>query len=177
MTSRRAVLGGLSAALSSCLIPLTADADTVVYAYDALGRVVTATYGNGTVITYNYDPAGNRTQVVQGDPAPSTPLTASLSVTSWAWTWAEPEPPAVPPAVTVAVAGGIAPYAYAWERVSGDSLSQANSPSSGSTSFSRDLDDYPTGPPRASIWRCKVTDSTSTIAYAGNVQVTFYHTA
>jgi YD repeat-containing protein len=34
------------------------------YTYDTLGRVSTATYPNGTVITYSYDPAGNRTQVV-----------------------------------------------------------------------------------------------------------------
>ncbi|HEY2068303.1 MAG TPA: RHS repeat domain-containing protein [Rhizomicrobium sp.] len=35
-----------------------------VYTYDTLGRVATATYDNGMVITYSYDPAGNRTQVV-----------------------------------------------------------------------------------------------------------------
>lgn len=35
-----------------------------VYTYDNLGRISTVTYGNGLIITYSYDPAGNRTQVV-----------------------------------------------------------------------------------------------------------------
>jgi YD repeat-containing protein len=36
-------------------------ASGITYTYDALGRVLTATYDNGTVIFYNYDAAGNRT--------------------------------------------------------------------------------------------------------------------
>jgi YD repeat-containing protein len=36
-------------------------ASGITYTYDALGRVLTATYDNGTVIYYNYDAAGNRT--------------------------------------------------------------------------------------------------------------------
>jgi YD repeat-containing protein len=36
------------------------------YTYDTLGRVATVTYDNGETITYTYDPAGNRTQVVTG---------------------------------------------------------------------------------------------------------------
>ena len=36
-------------------------ASGITYTYDALGRVITATYDNGTVIFYNYDAAGNRT--------------------------------------------------------------------------------------------------------------------
>ena len=36
-------------------------ADTATYAYDNLGRLKTVTYANGTIISYNYDPAGNRT--------------------------------------------------------------------------------------------------------------------
>jgi YD repeat-containing protein len=34
------------------------------YTYDTLGRVSTVTYDSGLIITYSYDPAGNRTQVV-----------------------------------------------------------------------------------------------------------------
>lgn len=40
--------------------------ETILYGYDALGRVVAVTYGNGTVTTYTYDAAGNRTQVTTG---------------------------------------------------------------------------------------------------------------
>ncbi len=39
-------------------------ADSVSYTYDALGRLVRATYDNGATIVYNYDGAGNRTSVV-----------------------------------------------------------------------------------------------------------------
>lgn len=48
----------------------SADAQTVQYTYDALGRVVTVTYSNGAVITYTYDAAGNRITVVQAPPPP-----------------------------------------------------------------------------------------------------------
>ena len=34
-------------------------ADTVSYKYDDTGRLISATYGNGTTVLYNYDKAGN----------------------------------------------------------------------------------------------------------------------
>lgn len=34
---------------------------SVSYTYDSLGRLVQVTYDNGTIITYSYDAAGNRT--------------------------------------------------------------------------------------------------------------------
>ncbi len=37
---------------------------TVTFAYDSQGRLSSATYSNGYVITWNYDAAGNRTSVV-----------------------------------------------------------------------------------------------------------------
>ena len=43
-------------------------ADTATYTYDSLGRLKTVTFANGTVITYNYDSAGNRTSVVTSCP-------------------------------------------------------------------------------------------------------------
>jgi YD repeat-containing protein len=42
----------------------------VTYAYDNLGRLSTAAYDNGKQITYNYDPAGNRTQIATANAAP-----------------------------------------------------------------------------------------------------------
>jgi YD repeat-containing protein len=42
----------------------------VTYAYDALGRLASATYDNGVIIYYYYDEDGNRlTQVVQANAA------------------------------------------------------------------------------------------------------------
>lgn len=43
-------------------------ADSADYTYDSLGRIKTVTFANGTIITYNYDPAGNRTSVVTSCP-------------------------------------------------------------------------------------------------------------
>lgn len=34
---------------------------SVVYTYDALGRLTTASYDTGVCLIYTYDPAGNRT--------------------------------------------------------------------------------------------------------------------
>ena len=44
----------------------------VIYTYDALGRVIAATYGNGTTTTYTYDPTDNRTAqtTALGSPPP-----------------------------------------------------------------------------------------------------------
>ena len=47
----------------------TMAADTATYTYDNLGRLKTITYTNGTVITFNYDSAGNRTSVVTSCPS------------------------------------------------------------------------------------------------------------
>ncbi|NDZ15622.1 hypothetical protein C7T35_17180 [Variovorax sp. WS11] len=46
-------------------------AGTVSYGYDALGRLASAVYSNGssvTAITYGYDAGGNRTSVVTTSP-------------------------------------------------------------------------------------------------------------
>lgn len=39
----------------------TAANGSVVYTYDPLGRLTTASYDTGVCIIYTYDPAGNRT--------------------------------------------------------------------------------------------------------------------
>jgi YD repeat-containing protein len=47
-------------------------ADQFTYTYDALGRLHSVTYQNGTAVTYTYDPAGNRTQVTNTPGSGST---------------------------------------------------------------------------------------------------------
>ena len=37
---------------------------SVIYTYDALGRIASASYDTGVIIIYSYDAAGNRTQQV-----------------------------------------------------------------------------------------------------------------
>jgi YD repeat-containing protein len=59
----------LLAIIASLSLASTAAAGTTSYTYDALGRVATAVYPNGTTVVYHYDSAGNRTQSVQ---APTT---------------------------------------------------------------------------------------------------------
>lgn len=53
-------------ALSTWLVPAAA-AESILYGYDALGRIVRVEYvggvNNGLIIHYSYDAAGNRLQV------------------------------------------------------------------------------------------------------------------
>lgn len=52
--------------LSSAVADMTAQAanGSVVYTYDALGRVTTASYDTGVIVIYAYDANGNRTTQV-----------------------------------------------------------------------------------------------------------------
>lgn len=42
----------------------TSYAENITYTYDELNRIIRVDYGGGTVITYTYDAAGNRTTMV-----------------------------------------------------------------------------------------------------------------
>ena len=73
----------LSCAMLALFLAGSADAATT-YTYDALGRIVTATYDNGKQIVYSYDAAGNRTQVVTqtGSNQPPVAVADSASTNS-----------------------------------------------------------------------------------------------
>jgi len=66
---RRTVL--IACVCASALAGHLAHAGSVSYGYDALGRLASAVFSNGTSttsITYSYDAAGNRTSVVTTSP-------------------------------------------------------------------------------------------------------------
>ncbi|MBO9502478.1 RHS repeat domain-containing protein, partial [Brevundimonas sp. A19_0] len=76
--SRRKVLSWLGAggALFTLLPRVALARDPVIYTYDALGRLTSAAYPTGVTVTYTYDAAGNRTQVVTSNgstPPPPPP--------------------------------------------------------------------------------------------------------
>lgn len=74
---RRALLSHACAAALAGWTARSAFAEDVVYTYDALGRIATVTYPNGATITYSYDAAGNRTQVVQVEGSPTGAFSAN----------------------------------------------------------------------------------------------------
>ena len=64
-SSKRTLLTGFITVLLACPV----SAGSVNYTYDTLGRLQTATYSNGMMITYSYDATGNRSsQVTTGAP-------------------------------------------------------------------------------------------------------------
>jgi YD repeat-containing protein len=78
----------LSAILLACLIqPPGANAanGSVVYSYDALGRVITASYDTGVIVIYTYDANGNRT--AQTINVNTQPLCLGTSAHSNPTTW------------------------------------------------------------------------------------------
>jgi hypothetical protein len=77
--------------------------------------------------------------------------------------------------VTVSVTNGRAPFTYAWSYVSGSGAT-VNSPTSATTTFTRDAAGSPGGTQYVGVYRCTVTDATGRTA-TNDVTVTTTHTS
>lgn len=176
---RRLLLGSLLGGVAAAVMLRTpARAQSVQYTYDALGRLSTATYPSGVVTRYSYDAAGNRTEVYSGTnpppppppppappPAPPGALAATVSAATWFSSAASEDAP-----VVASATGGTPPYAYVWQKVSGNPGTYSTNPSSnfGSWYFSGSG----ISPVKVSTWRCQVTDASSASTFTPNVEVT-----
>ena len=81
------VLAVLAALLTSTLQSSAFAANgSVSYAYDALGRILTASYDTGVIVIYSYDANGNRTQqVINVNTASLTWTATTTPCTSNCW--------------------------------------------------------------------------------------------
>lgn len=80
---------------------------------------------------------------------------------------------AVGNSVTVIPKGGLGPYTYNWEYVSGSVAILVDSDASATTTFSADVACVNGGLGQESgDWRCQVTDRLGQVVYTGNVTVT-----
>jgi len=62
---KRAILISTALVTGLVLMASSANAGTTTYKYDTLGRVIEVDYPDGSIITYTYDKAGNRTATVR----------------------------------------------------------------------------------------------------------------
>ncbi len=97
-------------------------------------------------------------------------LSASASASSWYMIWRWPGAPQHDPDVQIHASGGVPPYSYSWQRLSGDPSCYAVHPNSSATGFNNYI---PVGDQNAytSSWRGVVTDSTGATAVTGNIFV------
>ncbi len=80
------LFGCLLLVLAATATPAFAGSGSVAYTYDALGRILTASYDTGVIIIYSYDANGNRAQqVINVNTATLTWTVAVPTCTSNCW--------------------------------------------------------------------------------------------
>jgi hypothetical protein len=74
--------------------------------------------------------------------------------------------------VTGTVSGGVAPYTYAWQYVSGDATVAANTPTAANTSFTNAS--VPDALPKIAEYQLQVTDNNGAVVVSELVEVQLY---
>lgn len=82
MRSARRAAWVTAAAWLICMGPASTDAASVTYEHDARGRLVKATYDDGTVVDYTYDANGNRQAAAVTLPVDATPPSVPANLTA-----------------------------------------------------------------------------------------------
>lgn len=104
--------GALIALVAALLCSVSTSAlsagGTIVYSYDALGRLTAVQYPTGVVITYALDAAGNRTSVTTTQPpnAPGVPVISSITGSTATASWTAPSGGTAPTAYQYSLNGG-----------------------------------------------------------------------
>jgi YD repeat-containing protein len=136
------------------------------------------TLSPSTLYTYKvaaYDnaaPANVSAQSAQAQATTRAVLSAGVSAVTWKWVRREPNPPNVDPDVVCSGSGGAGGYTYLWQFVSGDAQTTlVTAPSNPSAKWTHPVPNQATD--YVSVWRCRVTDSSSAQAFSPNVTVTF----
>lgn len=94
----------------------------------------------------------------------TAPLTATLAPSNVSGFAFSPGPATTGNCTTTPI-GGVEPYSYLWQKVSGDTIT-VNNPTSAVTKFTS------FGPADSSVYRCRVTDNNSTEVFTNNVSIT-----
>lgn len=121
--------------------------------------------------------ASSRTESASASDSQNAAVTLRVSVNTTSVSGTGSNPTSVnitTNSVTGTPTGGTSPYTYAWEYVSGSAIHSADSGTSATTTFTGLTDCGNT--PFESVWRLKVTDNLSAIAYSDNVTVTTTNT-
>ena len=120
---------GIFVCVLACVFAAPAPADQIGYTYDALGRLKTVGYEDGTVVRYDYDSAGNRTsRVVESGRFSINNVTAQEG-NSLTFTVTRSGPTSATQSVSYATANGTAAAGWDYKAKSG-SLSFAPGQSS-----------------------------------------------
>lgn len=104
-----------------------------------------------------------------------TSVTASVSPTSVSGSSSSnlQQGPATSNTTTASGTGGGGSYTYAWSYVSGDTTITCNGSTSATASFS--ATNIFDGSPKTGVWKCTVSDSTTSSSSSANVSITLSH--